>query len=128
MYRTMKKIHLWVGLLLAVFLLAEAVTGLILAEPGIIGQAKHMPQGDSLRQSFEQGRVSGDRSSGPPAVREGQSGFNALQFVKGLHQGRIGSWELTWLLDLAAIGLIVLTVTGAYMSIKVLKAGGRNAG
>lgn len=41
--RFMRSLHLWLGLILTVFLLVEAVTGLILSEPTIIGINKAQP-------------------------------------------------------------------------------------
>ncbi len=112
-YQAARKIHLWVGLILAIVLIIEAITGLVLAEPWIVGQGKpQIPIGDS--QNMEQ------RKSMPRSVESGkpvQSGFNAFGFAKGLHQGKVGGFDLTWVVDLSAIGLIVLALTGVYLSI-----------
>ncbi|WP_412729716.1 hypothetical protein [Geobacillus stearothermophilus] len=38
--RNMRTVHLWFGLISSIFLRVEAVTGLLLSEPGRIGQAE----------------------------------------------------------------------------------------
>ncbi|STO36655.1 Uncharacterised protein [[Flavobacterium] thermophilum] len=35
--RKMRNLHLWIGLISSIFLLVEAVTGLLLSEPWLIG-------------------------------------------------------------------------------------------
>lgn len=50
-------------------------------------------------------------------VRIVSSNFNPIDFAKGLHQGKIGNLDLKWLVNLAGLGIIVLTLTGIYMSI-----------
>jgi len=117
-YQTARKIHLCVGLILAIVLIIEAATGLILAEPWIVGQGKpQIPIGDS--QNIEQ------KKSMPRSIAESgkpvQSGFNAFGFAKGLHQGKVSGFDLTWVVDLSAIGLIILVLTGVYLSIPFLR-------
>jgi hypothetical protein len=120
-YQAARKVHLWVGLLLSLVLLIEAVTGLILAEPGLWGQEKPRPPmaADELR------------STSPPPTRLNQgtppaSGLTMLGLAKNLHQGRWGKWNAKWLVDLAAIGMILLTLTGIYIAIPLLRTrGGR---
>lgn len=119
MYQTARKLHLWVGLILAIVILAEAVTGLILAEPWLVGQDK----GSSKRPAVEQqqtqrddSRQMGLREGAKPAVN------SAFGFVKGLHQGKVGGLDLKWLVDISAIGLVILTVTGVYIAIPILRA------
>lgn len=128
--KTIRKIHLWFGLILAVFLLTEAVTGLILAEPWTIGAGKpeKLIDGDR-RLDIEQSEPAGQREIMPPPGENGiaertdsaQSGFNALSFVKMLHQGNVGGLDFGWVLDLTAIGLVILALTGIYISIPLLR-------
>ena len=119
MYSAVRKIHLWVGLILAIVLLSEAVTGLVLSEHWIIGQSQDEPPMSERAQSTEM-------KNAPPAkegirnadnAKPATSAFSALGFAKGLHQGRLGSLDLKWLVNLAALGIIVLTLTGVYLSI-----------
>jgi hypothetical protein len=42
--------------------------------------------------------------------------------IKGLHVGRLGNMDITWAIDAAAISIIFLTVSGIYLSIKILRA------
>ncbi len=49
-------------------------------------------------------------------------GNSIRSFVKNLHAGRIGNTDVSFLLDIVAIALIILTITGMSMSIKILKA------
>lgn len=121
MYQAVRKVHLWVGLILAVILLMEAITGLILAEPWMVGQEKtHRPPAD-FRSNIEQGKTPGTEGSvGLPASqgnRNARGEFSVFGFVKGLHQGKVGNLDLKWVIDLSAIGLVVLTLTGIYLSL-----------
>jgi hypothetical protein len=50
------------------------------------------------------------------------SELNVFKLAKGLHQGRLGEWNIKWLIDLAAIGMIILTLTGIYIAIPLLRA------
>lgn len=59
MYTAVRKIHLWVGLILAVFLVIEAITGLILAEPWLVGQSQI-----NSPHSIESGPNMAQRSTG----------------------------------------------------------------
>ncbi|SMC79101.1 PepSY-associated TM helix domain-containing protein [Sporomusa malonica] len=113
--------HMWIGLILAIVLLIEAVTGLILAEPWIVGQQgkPQMPQA-SPQSNIEQGTAPTTRGVEPP-FKPASNEFNAFGFAKGLHQGKVGGFELKWIVDFSAIGLIILTVTGVYLSIPILK-------
>lgn len=45
-----------------------------------------------------------------------------IGIIRGLHEGRIGTTNIKWLIDLVAIALMALTGTGIYLSIKVLSA------
>lgn len=43
-------------------------------------------------------------------------------FVRGLHVGQVGDMNIKWMLDVAAISILVLTGTGIYLSMKILRA------
>jgi len=129
MQKMARKLHLWLGLILAVLIIIEAVTGLILAEPGIVGQVKtQMPSGGQ-QLNAEKGSTAADKGSElqgevrkPDRGGSGTSALNAFGFAKGLHQGKVGSLNLKWVVNLIAIGLIILSLTGIYISIPLLRA------
>ena len=131
-----RQLHLWIGLFCSVFILLQSVTGLLLLEPWIIGGG----QGERGEMSFNpNGRTStaavgttttgevaapvfpADGVSGGRGRLEG-GGAGISGFIKNLHEGRIGTADISWLLDLSAIGMIVLTITGIILSVKTLKA------
>lgn len=85
---------MWIGLILTVILLSEAVTGLILAEPWMIGETEE-------EQSITKNRTR----------------------PRGLHEGKIGTFRIRWFIDLAAIGMILLTLSGIYLSVPILRMG-----
>lgn len=118
-YQTARKIHLWVGLILAIILTIEAVTGLILAEPWLVGKGKPQIHMNDSQPTIEQ------RESIPRAItangKPAQGGFNTFRFVHDLHQGKVGEFDVTWIIDLSAIGLIILVITGVYLSIPFLR-------
>jgi len=126
-YRTARKLHLWLGLMLAIVLLSEATTGLILAEPGLVGQAKPEILASRPAANLAQGTI----PEGKDLMSQGQEQIQTrtkpvpsgvFGMAKGLHQGKIGNLNLKWIIDLTAIGLILLTLTGIYLSIPILRS------
>lgn len=118
MYHAARKLHLWVGLVLAVVLLVEAVTGLILAEPWLVGQeAPQMPPGSAQPSGLRDGQ-----GQAPPREGAKPATGGAFGMAKGLHQGKVGSLDLSWVIDLSAIGLVILVVSGVYLAIPILRA------
>lgn len=117
MYQTARKLHLWIGLILSIFILVEAVTGLILAEPWLVGQASSQMQPPGIQQDEQRDNV----KQLPPreGVRSAPSGM--VGFSKGLHQGKVGSTDFKWIIGLTAIGLVILTLTGLYIAIPILR-------
>lgn len=128
MYKAARKIHLWVGLVLALVILAEALTGLILAEPWIAGQDKaRPPQSAGMQGSPEQGKVlASTEKPGVEQARPGSDGGSIVGFARGLHQGRVGGFDLKWLVDLTAAGLIILVLTGVFISAPALRVRNRS--
>ena len=53
---------------------------------------------------------------------EGSQSGSLMSIIRGLHEGRIGTTDITWLIDLTAIAMIFLTGSGIYLSMKVLAA------
>lgn len=86
--KTMRNIHLWIGLILAIFICIEAFTGLLQAEPWLMGLDEDHLQG---------------------------------HFTNRLHEGKLGHLNIKWLIDMTAAGLIILTITGVYLSVPLLK-------
>jgi len=110
-----RQLHLWIGLLSSVLILIEAITGLLLSEPGLMGVHRPSPEQHARFERPATGEVL-DRENSPMA------------FVKNLHAGRIGNTDVSFLLDIAAVGLIILTITGIILSIRALRireTGGR---
>ncbi len=173
-----RKAHLWIGLIASVFIFFEALTGLLMSEPWLIGQSgrggieggpgagfrgnfqqgefsqgqdnpnqftqgQSAPDGtqnnngngqyqnrfDSNGQSQEQNRFGGNGQFNRPNRFNGDAGFyqnrnqNSLMgFIRGLHEGRIGTTSIKWLIDLTAVAMMILTVTGVYLTVNVLRA------
>lgn len=117
-----RKLHLWIGLILSIVLLVEAITGLMLAEPKLFSQQAGPPFSSAVQAQVndqtkpqETGRPSRENRAQPPGTPSGIS-------AKGLHKGMVGSVNLGWLVDLSAVGLIILVLTGVYMAIPQLRA------
>jgi hypothetical protein len=77
LYRFVRKVHLWVGLVLAIVLVVEGVTGLILAEPALFGAAK--PQGAPGLERQQPG--------------EGQGPGQGLQLRQRERAGGVYGWQ-----------------------------------
>ncbi|MEI7026341.1 PepSY-associated TM helix domain-containing protein [Paenibacillus sp. y28] len=163
--KTMKKtrqLHLWIGLVTSIFILMQAVTGLLMSEPWLIGMSggeggrPAMTAGTNAgaAQGFGQqpagsasGAQSADTSAAQPSAAtantstdaQGTAGgrtvmqqpgqgpdqggsSSAMRIIKGLHEGKIGGTNIKWLIDLTAVGMMILTVTGISLSIKALRA------
>lgn len=92
--RRVRALHLWLGIILAIFILVEAVTGLIQAEPWLIGADEAQ-------------------------LHDNHGSF--AHFTNALHEGKIGSFTCKWIIDATALGLIVLTLTGIYLAWPLLR-------
>ncbi|MHB1043374.1 MAG: PepSY-associated TM helix domain-containing protein [Eubacteriales bacterium] len=133
MMKKCRQLHLWIGLLTSFLILIEAVTGLFMIEPWLLGenrpstgqrvQLEKTKTGETFgREAGEYGKpVEGEASEGID-FRKANNSNNLMGFIKGLHSGRIGSTNLSVFLDIAAIALIILTTTGIILSIKTLKS------
>lgn len=166
--RKIRNLHLWIGLFTSLLILIEAVTGLLMLEPWLMGASRpqrelrvmvdgpttgQVPEGSAAGQQQDasdqsnsgqaSGRpssgqqytteqtnarqVQGRRGPGGPGI-EAEGNFNPAgqgtsfaAFVKGLHSGRINGTDISILLDIVAIGLIFMTVTGMILTVKALK-------
>lgn len=132
MQQTARKIHLWIGLILAIFIIIEALTGLILAEPGLVGQGNRQLPSGSQQLNAEQAQVPGTKGTAPQGEMRAQQrgtppaeGLNVFGVAKGLHQGKVGSLKFELIVDILAIGLIILSVTGVYIAIPLLRGRSR---
>jgi hypothetical protein len=90
------------------------------------------PSDSSQTAGQTQGQTSGQAGTNETAQFPGRSGARGLggeagtgsitSIIRGLHEGKIGTLNVKWLVDLVAIALIFLTVSGIYLSMKVLRA------
>lgn len=131
-----RQLHLWIGLLTSLLILIEAVTGLIMVEPWLIGaNMPSMEQRVQLDRTEAGGAASGREASEFKGAAQGevtQGGSaknyggqnNMMGFIKALHAGKVSNANLSVLLDIAAIALIILTSTGIILTIRTLKAQG----
>jgi hypothetical protein len=90
---TMKKLrraHLWIGLFASIFIFMEAMTGLLMNEPWLIGQTTVVSgRGNFQPGQFNQGQNPQGRMGGSGQANgqtQGQRGFNGT----GQFQGRPG--------------------------------------
>lgn len=175
--RKIRSLHLWIGLFTSLLILIEAVTGLLMLEPALMGagrpqgeqrvminepaagQVSDMPPTDQSQagQQATTDQSNSGQATGRPAPGQQQSGqqnttdqtntgqvqgrrgpggtgtgadgklnptgqgTSFAAFVKGLHSGRIGGTDISILLDIVAISLIFMTVTGMILTVKALK-------
>ncbi|WP_258359310.1 PepSY-associated TM helix domain-containing protein [Moorella sulfitireducens (nom. illeg.)] len=141
MFKKIHNLHLWLGLITAVFILLEAGTGLLLSYPSLLGAPARGPVAESSSRLALPGNPGTSEASSDNAAVENQdsgiqrgrpdfSGFadagkteargNLMGIVLELHEGRLGSLNIRWLIQLTAISIIILTLTGVYMAIKIL--------
>ncbi|WP_040205146.1 PepSY-associated TM helix domain-containing protein [Neobacillus jeddahensis] len=68
------------------------------------------------------GQILGFRGQAGGPGMEGSSQGSFMSVIRDLHEGKIGSTNVKWLIDLIAIAMIFLTGTGIYLSLKVIAA------
>lgn len=112
-------------------------------QPGQFNQGA-MQKGTATDSGQTTGQAQGQTQGQNGAIANGQTGSNATsQFpgrlgtgglggeggtgsitsiIRGLHEGKIGTTNVKWLVDLVAIAMIFLTGSGIFLSMKVLKA------
>lgn len=124
--KKIRQLHLWIGLFTSLFILIEAVTGLLMVEPWLMGASQPAAEQRLMHERPAQGEVTG-RTGAPVEGMEAGKQFNPagqgniMAFVKNLHSGRVGGTDVSILLDIVAIGLIIMTVTGIVLTVKALK-------
>lgn len=138
MFRKMRNLHLWIGLITSVIILMEAVTGLMLAHPSLMGMQSRAPimeknsqftsSGNQSMTTADQGTTTANQSttsqnSNPntEGSRKPEAGNSLMGVVKGLHAGKIGNLNIQWVIDLSAISMIILTISGIYLSVRILR-------
>ncbi|EIW21840.1 PepSY domain-containing protein [Pelosinus fermentans] len=133
-FQVVRNLHLWLGLALTLFLLIEAVTGLILSEPTLIGAGKtahvqhsHISTEErKIPTNMNQNFTAEDSRKAEEHAKQISGDVSSLVFIKQLHQGIINSQNFRWIVNVIAIGIIILTLTGLYLSIPLLKAQFKN--
>lgn len=164
MFRKMHNLHLWIGLITSIIILMEAVTGLMLEHPSLMGIQSKAPiieRNSQFTSSEDQSITASDQglktanqststatqsttsqnsvasmtpSSGlqgekqfettalrSEGSRKQEAGNSLMGLIKGLHEGKLGDLNIKWVIDLAAISMIVLTISGMYLSIRILR-------
>ena len=155
-----RHLHLWIGLICSVFLLLEAITGLLLTERWLMGMSGHSHDShehahgdghehaklnmiDAVKKASESGAFSMDEvgvvmNHGMYMVRLNDKDGTLVtiapdgtvvkkevntfaSFVRAIHVGKLGIWNRL-MIDVAAIAIIILTITGIYLSVKILRA------
>lgn len=97
---------MWLGLFLTINLLVEAITGLLLSEPGLTGEPYA-----TIAHENSAGHLYGQTETHSPG----------RELIQAIHEGQIAATDLRWVIDLTAIGLILLTISGLYLSVPFLK-------
>jgi hypothetical protein len=146
--RKTRQLHLWIGLICSIFIFIEAVTGLFLLEPQLLGGSGGPGGFPQMQQQRPQTPTTSgvDANAASPGARANAGGFapngmrgpgrggdaggggaggggaGAIGFIRNLHEGRIGSTNIKWVMDIAAIGMMILTITGIILSTKTLAA------
>lgn len=123
--KTARKLHLWIGIITSFFILMEAITGLLLSEPWLIGASQVEGRGFPMHQAQPsnismQGDNAGDQAAFRGEKMNGSAGLMGV--IRGLHEGKFAGSNLKVVVDLTAIGLIILTTTGIVLSVRALKA------
>lgn len=145
--KTNRQLHLWIGLICSAFILIEAITGLLLTEPWLMG-VETPSVGRRLQAdpgaNFQIPDTGYDSAKGgmgrrfqagegfPGGAEDGfrRGGFggqfmggqnSVMGIVRGLHAGRIGTTDISLLVDLTAIALIILTITGIVLTVRELR-------
>jgi hypothetical protein len=130
--RKFRQLHLWIGLLTSFLILIEAVTGLFMTEPWLLGMnrtpAEQQVQLEKIITGEPSGKEAGEyekpvegKASGSRDSKDAGRQNNLMGFVKGLHSGRVGNTNLSLFLDIVAFALIILTTTGIVLTVKTLK-------
>ncbi|HBW35732.1 PepSY-associated TM helix domain-containing protein [Desulfosporosinus sp. BICA1-9] len=164
MFRKLRNLHLWIGLITSIIILLEAVTGLMLAHPSLMGMQSKVPvmeKNSQFTSSWNQSMtiagqgmttanqstsianqsttsqntetsntqnssLQGERQSERAAPnsegsKKPEAGNSLMGVVKGLHAGKLGNLNIQWVIDISAISMIILTISGIYLSVRILR-------
>jgi hypothetical protein len=121
MMKKNRQLHLWIGLTCSLFILVQSITGLLVTEPWLIGKR------DEHRNHTNQQVISTSDHGSISSAKNGQSDQkdnqnNLLHIIKDLHEGKIGEVNVKIFIDISAVAMILLTITGIILSIKTLQA------
>lgn len=92
------------------------------------GQAAETAQPAAAAASSETNKSQPSNANGQaPGIQQAGASMSVMSVIKGLHEGRLPNGaNAKYLIDITAISMIVLTVTGIFMSIKILRAQSRS--
>jgi len=97
-----------------------------MVEPWLLGASQPAAEQRVMHERPAQGEVA-ERAGATEGMEAGKQfnpagqGSSITAFVKNLHAGRVGGTDVSFLLDIVAIGLIFMTVTGIVLTVKALK-------
>jgi hypothetical protein len=120
--KRIRQAHLWIGLITSIFLLIEAVTGLLLAEPWLIGQQERGEHREVFSPNSSPPERFNNFQEGRQMREAGGQAWSLVGIIRGLHEGRLGSFNVKWAVDIAAVAMILLTLSGIYLSLRLLAA------
>lgn len=88
------------------------------------GATGDQSQGQTTDGQFQGRRGFGENGTFAGGQRgEGVGQGSMMSIIRGLHEGRIGTTDVKWLIDLTAVAMMFLTGSGVYLSVKILAAG-----
>ena len=99
---------------------SSQTTGQTQGQTSANGQTQTNGQTQSQTGQTTNGQFQGRPGAGGPTGESGSTSITGI--IKNLHAGRIGTTDVTWLVDLVALAMIFLTGSGIFLSLKVLKA------
>ncbi|WP_251551505.1 PepSY-associated TM helix domain-containing protein [Neobacillus muris] len=86
------------------------------------GQTNGQMNGQTRGQFGMNGQFPAGGERGAGFTGEEGSSQSLMGIIRELHEGRIGTTNIKWLIDLVAVAMMILTGTGIYLSIKILGA------
>ncbi len=94
--KKMRRAHLWIGLIASVLILMESITGLLMNEPWLIGQAQveggrgNFQPGQFNQRQFNQGQFNQDQGGQGTSQNSGQANSQMPGQANGQFQGPPG--------------------------------------
>ncbi len=90
-------------------ILIESITGLLLNERWLIGIDGE--EGRGIPQMVNEARINPSDhnvSTLQQSQKRDEGGSSLMGIIRGLHEGHIGNVNMKWVMDLTAIGMIIL--------------------